>query len=151
MHALSLPVLAGLDDSFDSTMAAEAAAGEASRRRLPLRLVIPGPARSEDPRAPWQPVADPVGLLGRVASRLSTRHPDLEVMAEVHLGDLAGFLVDESEWASLVVVGPRHTDGYDRRSGCRITRLVQSRAHCPVLVAEPARDKEVPVGRDLRP
>jgi nucleotide-binding universal stress UspA family protein len=134
MSASRLPVLAGLDDSPDSTMAAEVAAAEASRRRLPLRLVIPGSTPLWKPMSPWRPVSDPVELLDRVATRLSLRFPDLDVIAEVHLGDLAGYLVDESNHATIVVVGSGHTGGYDRQSECRITHLVDARAHCPVLV-----------------
>jgi hypothetical protein len=148
MPALKLPVLVGLDDSRDSAVATEAAAAEASRRQLPLWLVIRGPTPSTSPMSPWRPVADPVALLDRILAGLSTRYPGLEVVAEAHQEDLGSFLVDESSHASLVVVDPDHAGGYDRLSRRWIAHLVDARAHCPVLVAGAGRSRS---GRDFRP
>lgn len=120
MPTSPLPVLAGLDDSHDSALAVEAAAAEANCHRLPLWLVIPGCAPSADSMSSWRPVADPLELLDRTATRLSARYPDLDVIVEVSRGDPAALLVEESGGASLVVVGPDHAD---------------TRVRCPVVVA----------------
>jgi nucleotide-binding universal stress UspA family protein len=131
------PVLTGLDGSPESMMAAEAAAAEANHRRVPLRVVVPAVSPPEPGPSTWRPVADPEELLRRAATRIRTDHPGLELSTEKYHGDLADFLVEESRQASLVVVGPGHTGGYDRLFERFLTHRVVTHAHCPVLVARP--------------
>jgi nucleotide-binding universal stress UspA family protein len=135
MSTSQRPVLAALDGSPDSVTAVETAAVEASRRRLPLRLVTcAAPSRGFPPSC-WRPATDPLDGLERVLTRIARRSPGLEVIAESHPGDLTDLLVDESRRCSLVVVGPGHTGGYDRLSNNWLTHRVLTHAHCPVLVA----------------
>jgi nucleotide-binding universal stress UspA family protein len=139
------PVLAGLDSLPDSLTAVDSAAVEASRRRLPLRLVMCGAASPRHRPSCWRPAFYPLDRFNQAVSRDARRFPALEVLAEIHPGDLSDLLVDESGQASLVVVGPSHTGGYDRSSDHWLTHRVVTHAACPVLVARAG------VGTDHQP
>jgi nucleotide-binding universal stress UspA family protein len=76
---------------------------------------------------------------------IARRFPGLEVIAETYPGDLSDLLVEESAGASLVVVGPSHTGGFDRSSNHWLTHRVVTHARCPVLVARAG------VGTDHQP
>jgi nucleotide-binding universal stress UspA family protein len=141
MSTPRLPVLSGLDSCPESMCAVDAAAAEASRRRVPLRLVSPvagGPDPAAVTLSDWLPVDDLTDLLRRTIRRLHGNYPDLEVSTGTYPGDLANLLVDESRHATPIVVGPAHTGGFDKVLHQWLAYLVVTHAHCPVLVARPS-------------
>ena len=67
------PVLAGLDSLPDSLTAVEAAAVEASRRRLPLRLVMFGSVTRGRRPSSWRPSFYPLERFARVLLLVARR------------------------------------------------------------------------------
>ncbi|WP_298460872.1 universal stress protein [uncultured Cellulomonas sp.] len=151
------PVVVGVDGSPASLDAAHAAALEAQRRGVELRVLHPrsaGPvagARTGTPPGVEGDRAEPTPREVRaVVDALRAQHPDLDVRVQPS-DDAADALVRSGRDASVVVVG-------DRRAGSRASRLTSvsdellHQAPCPVLVVR--HDHEHPVPRhaddDLR-
>src|SRR5436309_642081 len=137
------PAVVGVDGSPDSRVAAGLAAGEASRRGLPLRLV-----HGVQPPAAYSfgaLVAIDLGAVLRdlrampqaVAADLRIRYPDLEMTIEVTAGDPAGVLIEESRTATLVVVGSRGLGGIRGMLAGSVSAQVAAHAHAPVIVVRP--------------
>jgi nucleotide-binding universal stress UspA family protein len=138
------PVLAAIDHSRESMLAAGAAAAEADRRRLPLRLVC---CRHNHPPAhhpATRPVRRPAGnaqeIIAQAVQLVRVRFPALDVSTDTPPGDLADVLVEQSSDATLVVVGPQHTGGYDRLFDRWLSNRVVTHSQCPVLVVRTAAD-----------
>ncbi|GII23081.1 universal stress protein [Planosporangium mesophilum] len=115
-------------DLQDGMVAAETAAAEAYRFHLPLRLAC---CR--------YPAASSRSILAQTVERLRERFPTLVMTTTAYpaanRGALADVLVEQSYDAALVVVGPRHTGGYDNLLGRWLNDRVVTHSHCPVLVA----------------
>jgi nucleotide-binding universal stress UspA family protein len=140
------PVLAGVDLSSDSAAAVDAAAAAAERHRVPLWLIGPASATPiRQPEAPlvWLPAVDADKLLAQAVDRVHARRPDLDITTTTCDGDLADTLIDRSRQATLLVVGGRHTGGYNHLSERWLGNRVVSHAHCPVLVARGAHGEEM--------
>jgi nucleotide-binding universal stress UspA family protein len=112
----------------DGMVAAETAATEAYRFHLPLRLVC---CR--------YPAASSRRILDRTVERLRERFPTMVMTTAAYpaanRGALADVVVEQSRDAALVVVGPRHTGGYDNLLGRWLKHRVVTHSRCPVLVA----------------
>jgi nucleotide-binding universal stress UspA family protein len=118
------PIVVGVDDDGRSTSAVVWAAEEAERTSRPLRLVTvhDGPADAEDPQATHG--------LAALARRLTLT----EVSFHVVSGTPTAALVDESEGASLVVLGRRGLRSAQRLLVGSTSLAVSGRSKAPVVV-----------------
>jgi nucleotide-binding universal stress UspA family protein len=143
---LGRPIVVGVDGSPAAESAAEYAAWEAERRRIPLRLVygyqpmpLWGPTliAADDDRATLTWARD---MVATMAHRLSTRHPDIpQIRHDVIAGMPAGVLVDESARATMLVVGPYGAGGFLGRVLGSVATQVAAHAKAPVVVVRPGR------------
>jgi nucleotide-binding universal stress UspA family protein len=141
----SPPIVVGVDGSADGRAAVALAAREASRRHLPLRLVHglvrPAPAIWFDYPAPLTDVEEPQrqaeAMLAETAGEVRARYPGLEVSTAVGAGSAAGVLVEESQRASLVVVGTRGLGGFAGLLIGSVSTQVTAHAQSPVIVVRP--------------
>jgi nucleotide-binding universal stress UspA family protein len=144
------PVLVGIDGSIDSMAAADAAASQARRRNVPLRLLYGcsshGPVNSEAVPGSWERFESQREALERAVRRVRGTWPDLEIITDAPGGDLASNLVEQSRDATLVVVSARNAGGYDSLFGRWLSNRVVTHAHCPVIVVR--RDCDTVIGRD---
>ncbi|WP_431948967.1 universal stress protein [Actinacidiphila sp. bgisy167] len=115
---MSLTITAGLDGSPESRAAADWAAREALRRRLPLRLVhvqegqqyssvyapLAGMVTAVDPEAQRQWAES---VVREAVAELAAHHPGLEVSSEVVSGQPAAVLAAVAEESELLVLGSR--------------------------------------------
>lgn len=134
------PVVVGIDGSDESNRAISYGAWEASRRQVPLRLVLAfqptpiwGPAtlRPTDyvQRPPWVDE-----LLTRAQKQAAEDYPELAIDADTINGIPAGVLVDESRRASLVVVGTRATGGLAGHLHGSVAIQVATHSTAPVVI-----------------
>lgn len=144
------PVVAGVDGSAPSLSAARWAAREAARRRLTLRLVhgylqtVPPapfgyPSLAVDVETPMRHAR---AMLAHVADDLRGACPGVEIQTAFTVGGPAGVLIDESDAASLVVVGTRGLGGFAGLLAGSVSTQVAAHGHGPVLVV---RDADPPV------
>jgi len=129
-------VVVGVDGSAPSTAAVRWAAAEADRRHAVLRIVHGHSITT--PRLP-------AGFL--VEARAAAQHclrdavktaldavPELEVEPVLELKPGIDLLADESEKASMVVVGARGHGGFAELVVGSTAVTLTARAHCPVIV-----------------
>ncbi|MGW5114264.1 universal stress protein [Streptomyces noursei] len=103
-------VTVGLDGSVESRAAARWAAGEAARRRLPLRLLHAWPMLAPEvlgtpPEADqnyWAKV-----IVHDVHAEVAERYPDLSVVDALVASDAEAALLDASAQSTLLVLGSR--------------------------------------------
>jgi nucleotide-binding universal stress UspA family protein len=134
------PIVVGLDESPSSRSALDWAVAEAARRRLPLRLVH---------AVEWQPYgAVPGGpktdrgdrheeILIQAGEHVQATAPGIDTTAETIDGGAAGVLVEESQRATMVVVGSRGHGELRSLFGGSVGVQVGAHAHCPVVVVRP--------------
>jgi nucleotide-binding universal stress UspA family protein len=144
MNAVSRStVVVGLDPSDPAQAAASCAAGVASRRNLPLRLVhaLEGSQYALGPRPiGWTVDVEEVmqssaqRLLDETTERLRGYYPGLEVTGKVQPGSANDALIEESEHAELLVLGSRGRGGFAELVIGSTTLHVASKARCPVVV-----------------
>ncbi|RMI36294.1 universal stress protein [Streptomyces triticirhizae] len=103
-------ITVGLDGSAESLAAADWAAGEARRRRLPLRLLAAWTADAHD----LTPYVDAAArrercdaMLSATAERLARAHPELEVVGRRQTGVPSVVLRAAAAEGALLVVGSR--------------------------------------------
>jgi nucleotide-binding universal stress UspA family protein len=164
------PVVVGVDGSEPSLAAADLAADEAARRRLPLEIVHglapPLPPPSFSPGLIPLPAAAEVGdglareqvavheqaerALHEAAARVRAAHPDLPIVTRLRDGYPAGVLTEASRQAALVVVGHRGIGGFTGLLVGSVGVQLAQHAECPVIVVRgrPAADAPVVVGVD---
>jgi nucleotide-binding universal stress UspA family protein len=116
------PVVVGVDDDAAGATI-DRAFEEAALHGAPLLAVTAGSGAS---------TAD----LDSQLDRWREKYPDVPVQREVVAGRPDKVLVERSEQAQMVVVGPRRHGFEGVMLGSVGTRLLQ-RAHCPVLIARP--------------
>lgn len=114
---MSREIVAGVDGSPESLAAAEWAAREARRRRLPLRLVHawrwqPMDIPLEMDRPSQERTADDV--LRKAEAAMAERHPGLALTAEVLSDTPAAALLSTEDRAEMLVIGSR---GYGAIAG----------------------------------
>ncbi|MFG3529784.1 universal stress protein [Streptomyces sp. NPDC047917] len=144
-----LPVVVGVDGSEGSLRALDWAAAEASRSRLPLRVVhaslwehYEGLRPTVDAGVPGEQLLAE-HLVASARDRVRDLRPEVRVMADVQPEDPVAALVQESHEASLVVLGSR---GRGRIAGMLLGSVglaLAGRSHCPVVVV-PARQPGAP-------
>ncbi|MFD9029589.1 universal stress protein [Streptomyces sp. NPDC059567] len=133
---MSREIVAGVDGSPESLAAADWAAREARRRRLPLRLVHawrwePLEIPLEQDRPSQERTADDV--LRKAESTIAERHPGLPLTAEVLQDTPVAALLSTEERAEMLVIGSR---GYGAVAGFLLGSYGQqiiAGAHRPVV------------------
>ncbi|MZF86024.1 universal stress protein [Streptomyces sp. SID5643] len=131
------PVLAGIDGSERAAAAADWAAGEASLRGVPLRLLhaspplpgaaVPGPAVDRLQHMGAR-------LLRRTVAELTDRCPDLQVeTAQADDAPVAALLTAARD-AGLLVVGTRGTGGFEGLAVGSVALRTAAAAPCPVVI-----------------
>ncbi|MCT2544244.1 universal stress protein [Streptomyces atratus] len=146
---MGLPVVVGVDGSEGSLRALDWAAAEASRSRLPLRVVhaslwehYEGLRPTVDAGVPGEQLLAE-HLVASARDRVRDLRPEVSVVADVQPEDPVAALVQESHEASLVVLGSR---GRGRIAGMLLGSVglaLAGRSHCPVVVI-PARQPGAP-------
>ena len=137
------PVVVGLDGSAEARRAAQYGALEAHRRRVALRLVCANAGMWGGPVVPM--ITGAFGreediaheLLATTEKSVAVAYPDVTVQTDVITGSAAGVLVEESQRASLVVVGTRASGGLLGHLGGSIAAQVAAHAAAPVVVVRP--------------
>ncbi len=139
------PVVVGVDGSEESLLAAEWAAMEATRHRLPLRIVS-APAmvpRAHAYRASPAAVADALrGTSAQVLETASGRAeevaPGLVITTDLLSGPPALAVARSGSSAAMLVVGARGAGGFAAMILGSVSRYAAMRATCPVIVVRQA-------------
>ncbi len=150
------PVVVGVDGSEESLLAAEWAALEANRQRLPLRIVS-APAMMPRMHATQVSPATAASVLrGASARALRTAvtraeevAPGLEIASDLLSGPPALAVAGSGSGAAMLVVGTRGAGGFAAMILGSVSRYAAQRATCPVIVirqASMAVHREVAVG-----
>jgi nucleotide-binding universal stress UspA family protein len=148
---MSREIVAGVDGSPESLAAADWAAREAGRRRLPLRLVHawrwdPLDLPLQQDRASQERIADDV--LRKAESALAERHPALALTAEVLPDTPVAALLSTEERAEMVVIGSR---GHGVVAGFLLGSYGQqtiAAAHRPVVAVRSRDGEDAKDGKD---
>lgn len=118
---MAQPIVVGVDSTEGSLAALDFAAGEAHRRRLPLRLLT-----AASSGAAGQPV------IGAALRRISTQWPGMAVTGRTVTDDPASVLLAASRNATLVVVGRRAAEA---PPGPRsVSAQVAAHSLCPTII-----------------
>jgi nucleotide-binding universal stress UspA family protein len=146
------PIVAGVDGSSSSLRAAHWAADEATRRRVPLRLVYAANASlaaytggfGSTDRFLEALNAEGRLRLTEVRTEILAAHPGADV--QVHLDDGAGVpsLLQESKTARLVVLGSRGLGGFTGMLVGSTAVALVAHGHCPVAVIRGRKSDEAP-------
>jgi nucleotide-binding universal stress UspA family protein len=145
------PVVVGVDGTSWNLVTVEAAAKEAQRRGVGLRLAHAIGWSSDHVRPgvpPWDPDGSGLGAsvngtLAVAEHRAHEAAPGVEVTGEVLVGEPAAVLAIESRSASLAVVGRHGPAGPLGRMQGSVAGYLAAHGDCPVLVV---RGRPAPVG-----
>jgi len=138
------PVVVGVDGSEESLLAAEWAAMEAKRHRLPLRIVS---APAMPPRMQAYQVSPAVADALRAAATRALRTavaraeevaPGLEITTDLLSGPPAVAVAGSGSSAAVLVVGARGAGGFAAMILGSVSRHAAIRAKCPVIVVRQA-------------
>ncbi|MFJ6834360.1 universal stress protein [Streptomyces sp. NPDC091209] len=132
-------ITAGIDGSRASLDAADWAAREAGRRRLPLRLLQAGTRHRVAARVPDVDVAAGCArsALDRAAIQLSYAHPALDIVARDTETPAVPALLGAAAESGTLVVGTRGHTGHIAAAGFlagSVALTVAARAACPVVL-----------------
>ncbi|MFJ6575598.1 universal stress protein [Streptomyces sp. NPDC091368] len=124
------PVVVGVDGSPTSLAAVEAAAAEAARRGVRLRVV-----HADVPVKPRHTVPDPASrtVVDQAAAHALEVAPGVVVTQAVVRGDVVHVLEAESRDADLIVVGSRGMGGITGLLLGSTPISLAARSHCPVM------------------
>lgn len=152
----SKPVVVGVDGSEEALLAAEWAAMEATRHRLPLR-VVSAPALIPPAHSYHVSTAAMAAVLRGVSARAlqaaATRAEEvaqgLEITTDLLSGPPALAVADSGSDAAMLVVGARGAGGFAAMILGSVSRYAAVRARCPVILVRQATmavHREVTVG-----
>lgn len=127
------PVIVGVDGSPASFGAVRWAADEAIRHDQPLRII-----HAVQAHGPVEEIADDHGLAIQAAAEIRRWQPGLHVTPATWHGEPARVLVEQSRYASLVVVGSRGYGGFHALMLGSVGMHLAGHAHCPILVVHRA-------------
>ncbi|MGP4050601.1 universal stress protein [Streptomyces sp. 2A115] len=148
-RVLGGPLVVGVDGSEPSLRAVDWAADEAVLRGVPLRVVYACLWERYEGAALagglGRPTALPLSqdVVGAAAQRARSRHPDLEVTADVVFEEPEYALVREGRNASALVVGTRGRSGIAEMLLGSVSLAVAAYADCPVIVLRGSHDNQV--------
>jgi len=137
------PVVVGVDGSESSQRATGFAFEEAAARDVPLVAVLawryPEPTGIDEESLPLiydqdDLMREEARVLENAVAQWCARYPRVRVTRRLHPGRPGKVLVDESEQASLVVVGARGLGGFKGLLLGSVSHAVLYHAHCPVAV-----------------
>ncbi|WP_257003634.1 universal stress protein [Streptomyces sp. SA15] len=134
-------VLVGLDDTANSWLAADWAAGEAELRGGMLRVVhaVHGITEAElelvSQGADQQVLDAAAGVLDDARARLASAHPGLRIETVLARDHPAEALLTAAEDADMLVVGTRGRGGFAGLLLGSVSLKVAAHAACPVVVA----------------
>jgi nucleotide-binding universal stress UspA family protein len=142
-QATTGPVVVGVDDSPTAEIVVGVAFAEAALRGGAALLAVTAYGEGFPPVPVDIPVfVDDVTIGNVLGSQLTAqlapwraRYPDVPAEREVVPGNAAGVLVQRSQQAQLVVVGPRGRGGFDGLLLGSVGAHLVQHAGCPVLVA----------------
>lgn len=138
-------IIVGVDRSARSRAAADWAAREALRRRLPLRVMHVAPPGGADPAEQWP--YDPETVADRVVAELVARHPSLTVRS-VRLAGTAGPLLSSvTDHAEIVVLGLRGEGGAAGVAVGSTASHVAGTSACPLVLVPGTLARPEPPGR----
>ncbi|MET9447095.1 universal stress protein [Streptomyces cinerochromogenes] len=149
---MELPLVVGVDGSEPSMRATDWAADEAALRGVPLRLVHASLWERYEGTSLAQDLAEPAeqvmaeDIVRAAARRARTRHPDLEVSAEILPEEPESALVREGQYASLLVLGTRGRSGIAELLLGSVSLTVAAYAPCPVVVLRGSHDNQAVPG-----
>ncbi|TCC30813.1 universal stress protein [Kribbella speibonae] len=155
------PIVVGYDGTPASDAAARWAAGAAQRLGRGMRMVqvIPWPALRGSGSAAVALGADALGraaerLLDKACRDIRRRHPEVEIDAEVLIGDPVPVLLREAAGGSLLVLGSRGLGELREVAVGSVMAHIATHATSPVIVVpadwrpQPDRPRQVVVGVD---
>ncbi|PAZ17353.1 universal stress protein [Streptomyces sp. SA15] len=134
-------MLVGLDDTANSWLAADWAAGEAELRGGMLRVVhaVHGITEAElelvSQGADQQVLDAAAGVLDDARARLASAHPGLRIETVLARDHPAEALLTAAEDADMLVVGTRGRGGFAGLLLGSVSLKVAAHAACPVVVA----------------
>jgi nucleotide-binding universal stress UspA family protein len=142
-QAATGPVVVGVDDSPTAETTVGLAFAEAALRRDAALLAVTAYGEGFPPMPVGVPLFVDEATIGKIlGSQLTAqlapwraKYPDVPAEYEVVPGDAAAVLVQKSQQARLVVVGPRGRGGFDGLLLGSVGAHLVQRADCPVLVA----------------
>jgi nucleotide-binding universal stress UspA family protein len=137
-EATGRPVVVGIDGSDGSMNALDWAATQARRQSSLLRIVLASGSNRAD-------------AIGRAVSRVRERRPSVTTSACVAPGYARPALLEESRYASLLVVGRRGAGGFPELRVGSVAFDVSAKAACPVAVVppwRPVRSADIVIGVD---
>lgn len=142
--AAARPIVVGFDGSDPADAAFQWAAREAARRDVPLHVLVARGmlypvAAGYGLTTPWPEDFDSE-LVEQARERVAALGPDRAVVVESVAGTPAGFLVDASREAELVVVGRRRQSALGEAFSGSTSAQVAAHASCPVVVVDRAFD-----------
>jgi len=138
--AAARPVVVGYDGSPSGEAAFDWAAQEATRRNVPLHVLVARGmlypvAAGYGLTTPWPEDFDS-DLVDQARERVAALGLDRAVMVESVAGTPAGFLVDASGGAELVVVGRRRQSALGEAFSGSTSSQVAAHASCPVVIVD---------------
>jgi nucleotide-binding universal stress UspA family protein len=136
MNSCTRTITVGIDGSRASLDAADWAAREAQRRRLPLRLLHAAPAPAVRVRIPDVdvPAAYTRPALDRAAIQLAYAHPSLDIIARSTDTPAVPALLAAALEAETLVLGSRGPTGFAGFLVGSVALVVTARAEGPVVV-----------------
>ncbi len=150
------PVVVGVDGSEESLLAAEWAALEANRQRMPLRIVSAPAMVPRMHSTQVSPATVTSVLRGASARALRTAvtraeevAPGLQIATDLLSGPPALAVAGSGSGAAMLVVGARGAGGFAAMILGSVSRYAALRATCPVIVirqASMAVHREVAIG-----
>lgn len=139
-NAAARPVVVGFDGSDPADAAFEWAAHEAARREVPLHVLVARGmlypvAAGYGLTTPWPEHFD-TELVDKARERVAKLAGNQAVVVESVAGTPAGFLVDASREAELVVVGRREQSALGEAFSGSTSSQVAAHASCPVVIVD---------------
>ncbi|MBV9352553.1 MAG: universal stress protein, partial [Mycobacterium sp.] len=135
-----LPVLVGIDGSPASELATRIAFEEASFRGVELVALHAWSDAEVFDIGTMEWSAEQAGAVAALAERLAgwqERYPDVNVHRRIVSGHPTRHLIDQAEWAELVVVGSRGRGGFPGMLLGSVSTAVVQAGRAPVIVARP--------------
>lgn len=137
-NANTPPVVVGVDGSTSSVEALIRAATIATALHAPLQAIIawtyPVMLALFDPSTDWSPKADAEHLLQDAMQEAFQGSPPEQFSQSAVPGPAAAVLLEQSDRATMLVVGSRGRGGFSRLLLGSVSASCASHARCPVLI-----------------